>query len=154
MKECFYAVFLCRGSLISHLNWVSLCWVSFCLVSFCLVSWHQCWNQAWARLSFWLIPSCSNEQNEIFKIYRSRSISSRSIKKYRSHSFNKKSRSMTGPDRWWKRSIIQSHLSHKCCSISFIPLNLIYTDEISVKLIQKLKNKHTWFSLNTSFNEN
>jgi hypothetical protein len=31
-------------------------------------------------------------------------------------------------------------------SISFISLNIIYTDEISMSLIQKLKNKHTRFS--------
>ncbi len=37
----------------------------------------------------------------------------------------------------WTRSVAKE-IYH---SISFIPLNLIYTDEISIKLIQELKNK-------------
>jgi hypothetical protein len=83
--------------------------------------------QAWAGLSFWLIPSCSNERNGIFFIYRYRSISSCSIKKCRSHSLNKKYRSMTGPDRWWKKSTVPSLLSHESHSISFISWNLNIT---------------------------
>ncbi len=49
----------------------------------------------------------------------------------------------TSGEQDWMRYIFQYHLSH---SISFIKLNLIYTDEISINLIQKLKNKLTIFN--------
>jgi len=75
------------------------------------------------------------EQN--FLKYRSQSVSSRSIKKFHSHSFNKKYHSMTRPDWWWMQ---MNEIYH---SISLISLNLIYTDEISINLIQKLKNQHS-----------
>jgi len=105
--------------------------------------WIKCTVQAWARLGFWVIPSHSNERNMIFlNTIPSQSPLAQS-KKNISHFFNKNYHSLTRLDWWWIRL---NEIYYSISVITLISFNLIYTDEISINLAQKLKNKHVRFN--------
>ncbi len=72
----------------------------------------QWFEASMSEIEFLTYPVRFKGTERDLKKYDSQSISSHSIKKYCSHWFNKKYCSVTGPDRWWQRSIIQSCSSH------------------------------------------